>query len=875
MHYTRLYIHLFIHNCSIIHHYKCCCMKKLMFLLFALAGYWLPAAAQTNFKGRVTDKATGQPLTGATITVKGTSNSVVTDEDGNYTLATNRALPVTLVASYVGYADMAVQASNSPVNFQLSESTAMGDEVVVSASKRPQKITSAPAAISVITARDFDQTSSFNVGELAAKIQGVEFVRTGVNGVGFNARGFNNAFNAKVLQMTDGRNSMMAGGSGLPVGIMNTVIKEDIERFEVVLGPNSALYGPNAHNGIANTITKDPRRHQGTTLVLGGGNQEVFSGRFRTATKINNKWAYKITGEYTTGKDFEFRDSVYVGGSFYGPATSTPERVRTFDFKHIRGEAAVYYSVSPKSDLIVQYGGSINDFLAVNNVGRNQIRDWKFSYLQAKYVSPRFFGQVYYTWTNVGTSYGIANYTRDFYNRTRSTITDPANPLFPIVGRLDPDQAEVFATRLGSQTGAGFKEASGRLNAEGQYNYSFKEAGLDLIAGVNYQYDLPNTFGTSLADLNQKITVSQIGGVVQLEKTLPANLKAYASARLDHHSIFGNLFAPKVALVKEVKGGSFRLTYGRANAAPIILFQSANVFGIVFGNGAGVNYIPNGQNINSEPARTTPLKVEQIGTWEAGYKGQIGKKLYLDINGYYGMSENFLSPAIAVGGRALSVGNVPITHNAAFAGTVTNGVLAGGLFQTYFNYGDVAAYGVDAGVNYYLADNVLWSLKYSWFGSDITQDNPKNDANRDGFVSAEEKSLNAPQNRLATSLSFSNLAKGKMFLNLSGRWVQQFDFYSGNQIATEAGKGRRGVVFGGTVNGQPRNYIKNFDRGALGGFTTIDISTGYRINEMLSIGAGISNLFNVEQREFVNSPSIGRLYSAELKVHVPHTKGRK
>ncbi|MDP0977683.1 hypothetical protein, partial [Klebsiella pneumoniae] len=84
-------------------------------------------------------------------------------------------------------------------------------------------------------------------------------------------------------------------------------------------------------------------------------------------TKINNKWAYKLTGEYTTGKDFAFQDSVYVGGSVYGPATSTPERVRNFQFRHLRGEAHLYYSVNSKSDLIFSYGGSTNNFLAVNN----------------------------------------------------------------------------------------------------------------------------------------------------------------------------------------------------------------------------------------------------------------------------------------------------------------------------------------------------------------------------------------------------------------------------------------------------------------------------------------------------------------------------
>jgi iron complex outermembrane receptor protein len=854
-------------------------MRRLLTILGLLllhTAVWAQTAVKIS--GKVTDSKTGEPLSGAAVSIRSTGAGTFTDQDGNYALSVSKPGKITVVVTFVGYSDVSKQidaTGNTTLNVAMAVSAGIGDEVVVSASKRPEKITRAPASISVITAKDLEQSSSFNIGELASKLQGVEFVRTGVNGVGFNARGFNNAFNAKILQMTDGRNSMMAGGSGLPVGIMNTVIKEDVERFEVVLGPNSALYGPNAHNGIANTITKDPRKYQGTTLVLGGGNQEVFSGRFRTATKINNKWAYKLTGEYTTGKDFEFRDSVYVGGTVFGPATSTPERVRTFQFRHMRGEAHLYYSVDSKSDLILSYGGSTNNFLAVNNVGRNQIRDWRFSYLQGRYVSPRFFAQLYYTWTNVGSSYGNVNYTRDFYNRTRSTITDPSNPLFPAFGRLDPDAAEQFATRLGSQAGAGFKEMSGRLNAEAQYNWNFDQAGVNVIAGLNYQNDRPNTFGTSLADGNQLIRVTQLGAVLQVEKTLPGDIKLVGSARWDDHSVFGNLFAPKFAFVKGVPGGSFRVTWGRANAAPIILFQSANVFGIVFGNGDGVSYIPNGGNVNNTPLVTDKLKVETIGTWEVGYKGQIGKKFYIDINGYYGNSENFLSPAISVGGRALRVGNIPVTHAAAFAGTTNSaGVLSGGLFQTYFNYGQVAAYGVDLGTNVFFSDNVSWALKYSWFGSDIEKDNIKNDANRDGYVSLEEKSLNAPKNRIATSLNFSNLAKGKMFLNISARWVQQFDFYSGSQIGTAAGKGRRGVVYGGInpLTNLPRNYVKNFDWGALGGFTTIDLSAGYKVNNMVSVGAGISNLFNVEQREFVGSPSIGRLFSAEIKVHVPNSK---
>ena len=338
-------------------------MKKL-FVIIVLALVQVAAMAQgTKTTGRITDAATGMPLEGASVTLKSTGMGTSTDVNGRFSLLSAKTGKITLRISYVGYADVEkVVEAGASIDITLKEEQGRGNDVVVSASKRPEKITRAPATISVINAKDLEQTSSFNIGELASKIQGVEFVRTGVNGVGFNARGFNNAFNAKILQMTDGRNSMMAGGSGLPSGIMNTVIKEDVERLEIVLGPNSALYGPNAHNGIANTITKDPRKYQGTTLVIGAGNRDVFSGRFRTASKINNKWAYKITGEYTTGRDFEFNDSIYAGGSVYGPALAIPERIPNYNFKHVRGAADVYYAVNSKSDIIVSYGGSNNNF---------------------------------------------------------------------------------------------------------------------------------------------------------------------------------------------------------------------------------------------------------------------------------------------------------------------------------------------------------------------------------------------------------------------------------------------------------------------------------------------------------------------------------
>jgi outer membrane receptor for ferrienterochelin and colicins len=859
-------------------------MKQILLTIICIFLSIAAFAQNGKITGKIKDSESGNTLLGATVRVKGKNIGTTSGPDGSFSLANVPAGKQTIIATFVGFGSMSKDVNVSEgettnVDFSLEVSTILGDEIVVSATRRPEKLTQAPASISVITAKDLDQLASFNVGELASKIQGVEFVRTGVNGVGINARGFNNAFNAKILAMTDGRNSMMAGGSGLAAGIMNTIIKEDVERVEVVLGPNSALYGPNAHNGVVNTISKDPRRYQGTTFAIDAGNQSVLSFRLRHAMKLSDKFAFKVTAEHTQGDDFTFNDSVYVGnGSYYGAVRAVPEIVKTFQFKHQRGEAALYYSVTPKSDIIVSYGASVNSFLAVNNVGRNQIDGWKFSYLQGRYVSPRLFAQLYYTWTNVGDSYGIASYTRDYTNRTNSTIPASTPGLGPIIGKLTPDEAQTFALRYGNK----FKEASGRLNSEVQYNNAWDNIGLNMVASLSYQKDSPNTYGTSLADSNvpgtegsNLISVEQVGGAIQLEKTLPAQFKIVGAARVDNHSVFGNLFAPKIAIVKTVKDGSFRLTYGRANAAPIILFQSANVFGIVFGNGSGVSYVPNGAN-PADPAAvkvTDKLKVEQIGTWEVGYKGTISKKLYIDVNGYYGKTENFLSPAISVGGRALSVGNITIpTQNLLLPGTVTNSVLAGSAFSTYFNYGQVDAWGADLGINYYFTKDISLGVKYSYFNSDITDDNIKNDANRDGFVSNEEKSLNTPKNRVAATLSFQNLMNKKLFVNLSMRAVESFDFYSGSQIGTEAGAGKRGVVTATLANGSKVNYLKNFDYGPLGGFTTFDVSAGYMLSKTFTIGAAMSNIFNTKQREFVGSPLIGRLFSVELKAHVPYKK---
>jgi iron complex outermembrane receptor protein len=586
----------------------------------------------------------------------------------------------------------------------------------------------------------------------------------------------------------------------------------------VVLGPASALYGPNASNGIVNIITKDPRTSKGTTLVLGGTggvrSSNAVSGRFRHAGAYN-KLAYKATFEYTEGQDYSFVDSVYFfsGAPFFRPAL--PEKQVDFDFKHIRGEGSLYYTILDQTDVIVSYGYSRNSYLGITSAGRNQVKDWEYQYLQLRYVSPRLFAQVYNTWTDAGKTFAIA---------TRTAFFD-LNTLF---GK-DSTTADQAAFAL-----ANFQDKSWRLNTEIQYNNTF--GGFYTVVGFNYQRDNADSKGTYLLDADGAIKLNQYGVSAQIEKELPSNFKAVLAGRFDHHERYGDQFSPKAALLWNGTQGTWRVTYGRAFVAPTILFQDAFIFGgVIVGNGRGLTVV-------DDTGTRTIKKVEPeiVNTIEVGYKGIPSKNIYLDVNGYFSISKNFISPAIPVGGQVTKIGDDVLD-------TPLNNP------STYINFGEVNSWGLDLGMNYYLNQYIDLGVKYSYFDSNLDENNKDNDLNGDGQVTPDELSLNSPQHKVVLSANFRNLLNQRLFGSLVVRAVSEYDFYSGRQIASENGEGTRVAPF-------------NFNPGPLGGFTTVDVSLGYKIHPQVILGANVTNLFDVEQREFVGSPTIGRLLSTELRV---------
>ena len=821
-------------------------MKFKLFTMMSLL-FGVFAFAQTgSISGTVTDAATGEPLLGTNIVVRGTNTGATTNENGYYRLELDPQ-NYTIEVFFIGYEtvtrDITIEAGQDmEMNFSLEPSASVMDEVVVSANRRPQKITRAPATVNVITSEQIADFAGPNPGELAARQKGVDFVRTGVQGTGLNIRGFNSAFNSKNLQMEDGRISSLVA-TGLPLGSFTTITKEDIERVEIILGPNAALYGPNAHNGLVNTLTKDPRTSEGLDLVVGAGNQKQFTARGRYAMEVNDNLAFKVWGERTQGEEFDYVDSVYVGTTAYD------ELELDRDFSTTKYGAAVYYGLNETSDLIASYGHSNNSNLGVTNAGRNQIKDWSIDYLQLKYVSPHFYGNLYHTWSKTEDTYAINQRTQNYVSFINNGFTEEeararsfTEQWFPIEGAPNGG--------ISLPRGAVFEDASKRLNAEGQYNNNI--GNLTYVIGAQYQQDKADSNNTYLLDQDGPITIDQVGVYGQLEYTFEeADLDLLFVGRYDDHELYGGNFIPKAAIVKNFDFGSFRLTYGKGIAAPSILNLSGNLFGgLVLGNGEGFT-LQDGTEIPE-------LKVETIKSFEVGYKGKLfGDKTFVEANAYYNMSEDFLSPLI----------NISATSPVATRGGTPIGEVIpgsdGSFVLTYLNFGAVDTYGADLGFNYFLNDQNRFSFNYSYFGYNLDENDPANDANRDGVVLETDLPINTPENKFGIGYYYTG---PKFFGSLYGRYVQEYDFFSGINIAAETqdlnGDGVDDVIENAR-NGRTWNY------GPLGGFFNLDLNVGYHFNDNWTVGVSVTNLLDSEVRQFVASPEIGRLFMVELKYHLP------
>jgi iron complex outermembrane receptor protein len=151
---------------------------------------------------------------------------------------------------------------------------ALMDIEITSVSKKPQKKSTAAAAVFVITNDDLRRWGVTNIPDALRRVPGLQVARIDANKWAITSRGFNSRFANKLLVLIDGRSIYTPLFAGV-YWDANQVMLEDVERIEVIRGPGGTLWGANAVNGVINIITKSAADTQGTLVAAGAGNELV------------------------------------------------------------------------------------------------------------------------------------------------------------------------------------------------------------------------------------------------------------------------------------------------------------------------------------------------------------------------------------------------------------------------------------------------------------------------------------------------------------------------------------------------------------------------------------------------------------------------
>ncbi len=305
------------------------------------------AMAQTTISGTVTDGDTKETLVGVNIVVKGKVIGTITDLSGKFSLNVNQEPPFTLLFSMVGFQSKEVEITSANTNglaIELFEQTMLGQEVVISASRVEESILQSPVSIEKMDILSIRDTPADNYYKAIANLKGVDVTSSSINFQIVNARGFNSTGNTRFVQLTDGMDTQ-APALNFPIGNLNGPSELDVESVEFIPGSASALYGPNAFNGILLVNSKSAFEYQGLSAFYKQGvnhingrpgepssPQPMYEGSIRYAKAFNNKFAFKINGSFMQATDWYGTDQTDLSVGTQGELPFNPgaNRVHVF-----------------------------------------------------------------------------------------------------------------------------------------------------------------------------------------------------------------------------------------------------------------------------------------------------------------------------------------------------------------------------------------------------------------------------------------------------------------------------------------------------------------------------------------------------------------
>ncbi|KAA9341073.1 SusC/RagA family TonB-linked outer membrane protein [Larkinella humicola] len=363
-------------------------MKKNLFFLLWLIILLQPAIlfAQNNgpvinatLSGRVIDEKTREPLIGASVQIKGTTNGAITDAEGKFALKTGQTLPFTLIVNSIGYTSREVAAVSSTVEILLRENVNQLSELVVvgygtqkrsditgSIASIPAEVKAQPVASAerllqgAVAGAVVTQTSGQPGGGVSVQIRGNNSITAGSDPL-YVIDGFpiNNDYSLNDAGVTNGSKIN-------PLSTLNTA---DIESIDVLKDASAtAIYGSRGANGVVIITTKNASKSKSSITYDGYyGVQEVI----RTVPLLNagEWWQLRKDAARNSGKSVTIPST--IGYSLDTTGVGTDWQAAAFRQAPIQSHSLSILSGSDKTKLAIS-GNYFNQEGILHNTGFNR-----------------------------------------------------------------------------------------------------------------------------------------------------------------------------------------------------------------------------------------------------------------------------------------------------------------------------------------------------------------------------------------------------------------------------------------------------------------------------------------------------------------------
>lgn len=316
---------------------------KLQFTLLFL-GSFLWINAQTTITGTVQDDQ-NLPIPGANVTLVKGNSGTSTDFDGKFSFSVDQEPPFNIRITAVGFAPQTFEVTDSlqVVGIILTADETKLDEIVISASRTPERIFESPVSVERFDSRDIKNTASADFYGGLENLKGVDMNTNSLTFKSINTRGFATFSNTRFVQLVDGMDNT-SPALNFVLGNLLGMTDLDVNSIELLPGASSALYGANAFNGILFMTSKNPFDYQGISAYAksgmtsqdAAGDNVFYDFGVRVAHAFSDKFAAKANFSYLQGTDWYAVSDVdvlnpgatradpnYDGLNIYGDEVST------------------------------------------------------------------------------------------------------------------------------------------------------------------------------------------------------------------------------------------------------------------------------------------------------------------------------------------------------------------------------------------------------------------------------------------------------------------------------------------------------------------------------------------------------------------------